>query len=99
MSTVRIAIALMAMSLAASAVFGILRRTSEAASREILLVEAQDELVNPSRVFRTNDYLVAYPELAETGENPLLHWVRNGGPAGSNGRGSRPCRGSCRGTG
>jgi pyridoxine kinase len=41
-----------ALSRAVSAVFGILRRTSEAGSREILLVEAQDELVKPSRMFR-----------------------------------------------
>jgi pyridoxine kinase len=32
-------------------VFGVLRRTAEAGSREILLVEAQEELVNPGRVF------------------------------------------------
>ena len=41
-----------AMSRAASSVFGILKRTADAGSREILLIEAQDEIVNPSRLFR-----------------------------------------------
>ena len=41
-----------ALSRAASAVFGVLKRTAEAGSREILLVEAQDELVRPARQFR-----------------------------------------------
>ena len=41
-----------AMSYAASSVFGILKRTADAGSREILLIEAQDEIVNPSRLFR-----------------------------------------------
>jgi pyridoxine kinase len=36
---------------AASSVYGLLRRTSEAGSREILTVAAQDEFVTPSRVF------------------------------------------------
>lgn len=36
---------------AASSVYGLLRRTSEAGSREILLIEAQDEFVNPSTRF------------------------------------------------
>jgi pyridoxine kinase len=40
-----------ALSRAASSVFGLLRRTADAASREILLIEAQDEFVDPSRVF------------------------------------------------
>ena len=40
-----------ALSRATSSVFGVLRRTAEAGSREILLIEAQDELVNPSQVF------------------------------------------------
>jgi pyridoxine kinase len=40
------------MSHAASAVFGILKKTADARSREILLIEAQDELVNPSMTFR-----------------------------------------------
>ena len=37
---------------AVSSVFGILKRTADAGSREILLVEAQDELVSPGRSFR-----------------------------------------------
>jgi pyridoxine kinase len=41
-----------ALSLAASSIFGLLRQTAEAGSREILLVEAQEEFVKPSRVFR-----------------------------------------------
>lgn len=41
-----------ALSRAASSIFGILRRTAEAGSREILLIDAQDELVNPSAIFR-----------------------------------------------
>ncbi len=41
-----------AMSRAVSSVFGILKRTADAGSREILLVEAQDELVSPGRSFR-----------------------------------------------
>ena len=36
---------------AASSIFGLLRRTAEAGSREILTVAAQDEFVTPSRVF------------------------------------------------
>ena len=40
-----------AASLAVSAIFGVLSRTLEAGSREILLVEAQEELVSPSRMF------------------------------------------------
>jgi pyridoxine kinase len=40
-----------ALSHAASAVFGVLKRTEEAGSREILLVGAQDELASPSRTF------------------------------------------------
>jgi pyridoxine kinase len=40
-----------ALSRATSSVFGVLRRTTDAGSREILLVEAQDEFVNPSQVF------------------------------------------------
>jgi pyridoxine kinase len=40
-----------ALSRAASSVFGVLRRTAEANSREILLIDAQDELINPSRSF------------------------------------------------
>ncbi len=41
-----------ALSLAVSSVYGVLKRTAEAGSREILLIEAQDELVKPSRTFR-----------------------------------------------
>jgi len=40
-----------ALTAAASSVFGLLRRTAEAGSREILTVAAQDEFVAPSRVF------------------------------------------------
>ena len=40
-----------AMALSASAMFGVLRRTAEAGAGEMLLVEAQDEFVAPSRVF------------------------------------------------
>ena len=40
-----------ALSRAASSVFGMLKRTKEAGSREILLVAAQDEFVRPSQVF------------------------------------------------
>jgi pyridoxine kinase len=36
---------------AASSVFGLLKATAERGAREILLVEAQEELVRPSRVF------------------------------------------------
>jgi pyridoxine kinase len=39
------------MSLAGSSIFGILDRTAEAGASEMLLVEAQDELVTPSEVF------------------------------------------------
>ena len=40
-----------AVSRAASSVFGVLRQTAEAGSREILLIGAQEEFVSPSRVF------------------------------------------------
>jgi pyridoxine kinase len=40
-----------AISRAASSVFGILERTAERGSREILLIEAQEELVRPGRMF------------------------------------------------
>jgi pyridoxine kinase len=40
-----------AMSLAGSSIFGILDRTAEAGASEMLLIEAQDELVTPSEVF------------------------------------------------
>jgi len=47
----RTASAAQALSNAASSVFGVLKRTAEAGSREILLIDAQEELVNPGRVF------------------------------------------------
>jgi pyridoxine kinase len=40
-----------ALSLAASSLYGVLERTAQAGSGEMLLVAAQDELLNPSRVF------------------------------------------------
>jgi pyridoxine kinase len=40
-----------ALSRAASSIFGLLKRTADAGSREILLIAAQDEFVNPGRVF------------------------------------------------
>ena len=40
-----------ALSRAASSIFGLMRRTAEAGSREILTVAAQDEFVAPSRMF------------------------------------------------
>ncbi len=40
-----------ALSASASSVFGILKRTADKNSREILLIEAQEEIVKPSRVF------------------------------------------------
>jgi pyridoxine kinase len=36
---------------AASSIYGLLRRTAEAGSKEILTVEAQEEFVTPSRMF------------------------------------------------
>ena len=41
-----------ALSLAASSIYGVLRRTLEAGSREIQLVAAQDEYVSPTVVFQ-----------------------------------------------
>ena len=41
----------MALSRAVSSVFGLLKRTMEAGSRELLLIAAQDEFVTPSRLF------------------------------------------------
>jgi pyridoxine kinase len=41
-----------ALSAAASSIHGLLRRTAEAGSREILTVAAQEEFVTPGRVFR-----------------------------------------------
>jgi pyridoxine kinase len=43
--------AAIAMSRAVSSVFGILERTAERGSREILLIEAQEELARPGRLF------------------------------------------------
>jgi pyridoxine kinase len=40
-----------AMARAGSAVFGILRRTARAGAREMLLIEAQDEIAAPSTIF------------------------------------------------
>jgi pyridoxine kinase len=40
-----------AMSLAASSVFSVLNRTAAASSNEMLLIEAQEELMNPSQIF------------------------------------------------
>ena len=40
-----------ALSKAASSIYGLLKRTKEAGSREILTVAAQDEFVAPSQVF------------------------------------------------
>ncbi|WP_293867305.1 pyridoxal kinase PdxY [uncultured Alsobacter sp.] len=40
-----------ALGLASSSIYGLLRRTAEAGSREILTVAAQDEFVSPSRRF------------------------------------------------
>ena len=42
-----------ALSLSASSVFGVLKRTAEVGAQEMLLIEAQDELVKPSTMFRT----------------------------------------------
>src|SRR3954452_15884382 len=44
-----------ALSGAASSVFGLLTRTEAAGSREILLVDAQQEFVAPSRVFAVDE--------------------------------------------
>jgi pyridoxine kinase len=41
-----------ALTRAASSTFGLIRATAQAGAREILLVEAQAELANPSRMFR-----------------------------------------------
>src|SRR5262249_32189017 len=40
-----------AMALAVSAIFGVLSRTFAAGSREVLLVDAQEQLLPPSRMF------------------------------------------------
>jgi len=44
-----------ALGRAAASVWGLLRRTEEARSREILLVEAQEEFVSPSRTFEVTE--------------------------------------------
>ena len=44
-----------ALGRAAASVFGLLQRTEDAGSREILLVEAQDEVVAPSRTFAVDE--------------------------------------------
>jgi pyridoxine kinase len=41
-----------ALSKAASSIFGLMKRTKEAGTREILLIEAQDEFVSPTAKFR-----------------------------------------------
>jgi pyridoxine kinase len=41
-----------ALSLAASSIYGLVCRTAEAGSRELLLIEAQDEFVTPTNEFR-----------------------------------------------
>jgi pyridoxine kinase len=43
-----------ALSNSASSIFGLMKRTKEAGSREILLIAAQEEFVNPSQRFRAN---------------------------------------------
>lgn len=45
-----------ALAAASSSVWGLLRRTQEAGSREILTVAAQDEFVSPSRAFRPEPF-------------------------------------------
>jgi pyridoxine kinase len=49
---VRTGSAVAALEAAGSSVFGLLRRTAEAGSRELLTVAAQDEFVTPSRTFK-----------------------------------------------
>ncbi len=39
------------LSLSTSAIYGVLRRTAEAGAREMLLVAAQEEFVNPTQIF------------------------------------------------
>ena len=41
----------LALSSAASSIYGVLRQTLEAGAREMLLVAAQDEFVHPTQVF------------------------------------------------
>jgi pyridoxine kinase len=49
---IRTGSAVAALEAAGSSVFGLLRRTAEAGSREILMVSAQQEFVAPTRIFR-----------------------------------------------
>jgi len=44
-----------ALARAASSIFGVLARTGEAGAREIQLIAAQDEIVNPSRMFEVQE--------------------------------------------
>lgn len=44
-----------ALSRAASAIFGVLAKTAEAEAREIQIVTAQSEIVNPSRIFEAQE--------------------------------------------
>jgi pyridoxine kinase len=44
-----------ALSLASSAIFGVLAKTVEAGGPEIQLIDAQDEIVRPSRLFEAED--------------------------------------------
>jgi pyridoxine kinase len=44
-----------ALGAAAASVFGLLQRTEDAGSREILLVAAQDEFVSPTRTFAVDE--------------------------------------------
>src|SRR5437764_7318504 len=45
-----------ALSRAVSSVFGVLKRTAETGAREILLIDAQDEFVNPGQVFEAGKF-------------------------------------------
>lgn len=45
-----------AVSRAGSAVFGILAKTAEAGAREIQIIAAQEEIVNPSRLFEAQEF-------------------------------------------
>jgi hypothetical protein len=38
---------------------------------------------NPGPQFDTRQYLFDHPDLVEAGENPLLHFIRSSGAAGS----------------
>jgi pyridoxine kinase len=46
----------LALSAAASAVHGIIRRTLEAGSRELLLIAAQEEIVSSTQMFAAERY-------------------------------------------